>query len=368
MAITVFEPSTNVPDIAGTRSVVGLMLPVLSMAIAAVFHATPPIVSAPTAMVPFGVILLPVIITVVPAGPVCGVIVNNRVTTVKVVVAVILGVAIEAAVIVLTPADAAIGIVNVAFIAPVLVVVTLPAALPPKFIETISETSQPVPVIVTVAPGNPLAGVIANVGITVKTAGDALVLPAPSVAVTLAAPEVNAGTVPVAVKLPVASTATPDLRLLPPIFTSAVTPAPLNPVPTTVILDPTAPFWLTGDDIANFGCTVKYDVIVLTPSVTWRACAPAAAVGTNTAKVAAPVVSAVTVDGAVVIATPSNLAVRIVLAPKPVAVTVTDVPTTPEVGLIGAVAALAGIAAIATRLPRIASTASSFTIFVFILI
>jgi hypothetical protein len=179
--------------------------------------------------------------------------------------------------------------------------------------------------------------------------------------------------VPVPEKLPVLSTGTPETSTLvvpAVIVKSAVTPAPLNPVPATVTLVPTGPFLEVGDVMTTFCSTVYVAVAVLTPSVTEMMCAPAVAVGINTAKVIVPAASVVTVVGAVVIATPSNLAVRIVVPAKLDAVMVNDAPTAPlpVVGVTAAATALAGTAAIATRLPSIASTASNFTIFVFILI
>jgi hypothetical protein len=146
--------------------------------------------------------------------------------------------------------------------------------------------------------------------------------------------------------------------------TSAVTPAPLKPVPATVTLVPTGPCLEAGAVIATFGCTVKVAVAVFTPSVTEIECAPAVAAGIATANVAAPPVPAVTVDGAVTSTAPSNFAVRIVLGAKSVAVIVTEVPTAPILELRAVPAAAnAGTAAIATRLHTIASTTSSFTIF-----
>jgi hypothetical protein len=146
--------------------------------------------------------------------------------------------------------------------------------------------------------------------------------------------------------------------------TSAVTPAPLNPVPATVTLVPTGPCLVDGEVIATFCSTVKVAVAVLTPSETIIVCAPAVAAGIAIANVASPPVEAVTVDGAVVTTAPSNLAVRIVLGAKSVAVIVTEVPTAPVLVLRAMPsAANAGAAAIATRLHTIASTTSSFIIF-----
>ena len=54
--------------------------------------------------------------------------------------------------------------------------------------------------------------------------------------------------------------------------TSAVTPAPLNPVPVTVMLVPTAPFLVAGEVTTTFCSTSKLGVVALgttvTPSVT----------------------------------------------------------------------------------------------------
>jgi hypothetical protein len=229
-------------------------------------------------------------------------------------------------------------------------------------------------------------GLIASVGVTVKRSVKPAVLPAPSLADTVLAPAVKVGTVPVAVKLPLLSTTTPETNGLVTLGvtevsikpTSAVTPAPLKPVPATVTLVPTAPFLVAGEVTTTFGCTVKLGVVVegatLTPSVTVIRCSPAVAVGINIANVIGfPEVSVVIVVGEVVIVAPSNLATKTVLAGKLDATTVTDAPTGPlpvaaPLRVILAATALAGTAAIATRLPRITSTASSFTIFVFILI
>jgi hypothetical protein len=112
-------------------------------------------------------------------------------------------------------------------------------------------------------------------------------LSAPSLAETALAPEVNVGTTPVAVKLPVLSTLT-EANGTPPIVTSTVTPAPLNPVPATLILVPTGPRAGVGDVMVTFGVTVKVAFRVFVPSVTETICAPAVVVGIVMPNVASP--------------------------------------------------------------------------------
>jgi hypothetical protein len=151
----------------------------------------------------------------------------------------------------------------------------------------------------------------------------------PSVAVTVWAPRIDDGTVKVAPNAPVL-----PLLALPMVSESKVTVItedPEKPDPVTVNEEPTLPL---------IGLSVIEAVTVNAPVAVWEAaspavieCAPFVEAGTVNVALNEPTEFVVTVVGAVVCATPSNLMVIVEEAAKPVPVTVTVVPTLPLVGL-----------------------------------
>jgi hypothetical protein len=190
------------------------------MLIIAAFHAPPAIVIAPTAIVPFGLILEAVSKTVVPIGPLLGLMFSGRGLTVKLAAAVLVEPSVPVTCV--TPGAAVAGVVTLALITPVPLAVTFAQKTPAKVKATLPG-AQPLPVTATVAPARPLDGVKARLGVTVKEAGLALaLLPARSAAVTVCAPAARpAGIVPVAVKPP-ALVVTADPKPAPPTVTLTV--------------------------------------------------------------------------------------------------------------------------------------------------
>ena len=121
---------------------------------------------------------------------------------------------------------------------------------------------------------------------------------------------------------------------------TVVTVAPLNfivmveegakPAPVTVTVVPTGPCCGLN---ANDDVTVNVaDALFELESVAVTTCAPATEEGTTKVAVKAPKADVVTVAGTVVCAAPLNVIVMVEEGAKPAPVTVTVVPTRPEVG------------------------------------
>jgi len=193
-------------------------------------------------------------------------------------------------------------------------------------------TENPEPVTVTEVPKRPWTGDRVIVGSVTVNVAEALFELA-SVAVTVLAPVVEEGTTKVAVKAPAADEVT--------VAGTVATVAPLNFIvmveegmklePVTVTVVPTAPW--TGDRVIVEVRTTKVaEALFELASVAVTVLPPAVEEGTTKVAVKAPVADEVTVAGTVATVAPLNVIVMVEAGARPSPVTVTVVPTGPEVG------------------------------------
>lgn len=137
------------------------------------------------------------------------------------------------------------GTVKVTERAPLDVVAMVPdsgSEAPPKVAATVFEAAKPDPIIVTVAPDEPPAGLNAMAGTTVNVAR--AVSADASVATTVCEPAAEAGTVKVVLNEPEEEVPTVDGEMAsdaPSYFTDAIVEEEANPVPVTVMTSPTCP-------------------------------------------------------------------------------------------------------------------------------
>jgi peptidyl-tRNA hydrolase len=193
-------------------------------------------------------------------------------------------------------------------------------------------TENPEPVTVTEVPKRPWTGDRVIVGSVTVNVAEALFELA-SVAVTVLPPAVEEGTTKVAVKVPVADEVT--------VAGTVATVAPLNFIimveegmklePVTVTVVPTAPW--TGDRVIVEVRTTKVaEALFELASVAVTVLPPAVEEGTTKVAVKVPVADEVTVAGTVATVAPLNFIVMAEAGARPAPVTVTVVPTGPEIG------------------------------------
>jgi hypothetical protein len=197
-------------------------------------------------------------------------------------------------------------------------------------------TENPEPVTVTLVPTGPEVGLRLIEGVVTVKVADAVFALA-SVAVTVLAPAEEAGTTNVAEKAPVADvvTVTGTVVCVAPLNFIVMVEVEAKPAPVTVTVVPTGPEvgFRVIDGVTVKVVTVKIaEAVFALASVAVTVLAPAEEAGTTNVAEKAPVADVVTVTGTVVCVAPLNFIVMVEVEAKPAPVTVTVVPTGPEVG------------------------------------